>query len=207
MDRPRHTIMPGRSEVSLTDLHARVIDGDLTALEAIAKDVLPRLRCHLHCAFRHIDDDVLQDAAEDAVMDYARSPQRFDASCHESLDRCLYRAAWRNVADSLDADVKRRRREARYATETASQDRTPEVEPSGNIDADLTRRILDFAINDAEREALRCWLTGEHGADRLAQALGVDFLPILEQRRTVKRFKDRILKRIARHASVTGHQP
>jgi RNA polymerase sigma-70 factor (ECF subfamily) len=207
MDRCRNTIIPVGARVSLPDLHARVVDGDRAALEAIAEDVLPRLRRELRRAFRRIADDALQDAAEDAVMDYARCPQDFDASSDESLNQCLYRAAWRNVADSLDADVNRRKREVRYAKETVPQD-TPEMsECSGSIEADLTRRILGLAINDAEREALGCWLTGERGTERLAQALGVAVLPILEQRRTVKRFKDRILKRIARDTSVTDRRP
>jgi hypothetical protein len=200
--------MPARTRASLPDLHARVVDGDLMALEAIAEDVLPRLRRQLRRAFRRTTDDVLQDAAEDAVMDYARCPQRFDASSDESLDRCLYRAAWRNVADSVDADAKRRTREARYVNETAPRGRAPEMtEPSGSIDADLPRLILELAVSDTEREALRCVLTGERSMERLAQALGVGALPILDQRRTVKQFKDRILKRIARHASVTGRRP
>jgi len=200
--------MPGRSGVSLTHLHERLVDGDLMALEAIAEDVLPRLRRELRHAFGRTADDVLQDAAEDAVMDYARCPRRFDASSDQSLNRCLYRAAWRNVADSLDADVKRRRREARYSAETAPQDRAPGMgQRSGISEVDLKRRILELAINDAEREALGRWLDGERCTEPLAQALGVDFLPILEQRRTVKRFKDRTLKRIARYASITGWRP
>jgi len=191
----------------LTSLHTRVIGGDLAALDAIAEDVLPRLRQALRRAFRRIADDTLQDAAEDAIMDYARCPQDFHPSSAESLDRCLYRAAWRNVANSLDSEVKRRRRESRYATETAREDATRRMSQfSDSIEGDLMRQILKLATNDGERTALACWLTGERRTEPLAQALGVGVLSIVEQRRTVKQFKDRILKRIRRRVRVGGHR-
>jgi hypothetical protein len=68
----------------------------------------------------------------------------------------------------------------------------------------MTQRILDVAIDDTEREALGRWLHGERRTGPLARALGAGVLPVPEQRRAVKRFKDRIMKRIARLPSVTG---
>ena len=70
---------------------------------------------------------------------------------------------------------------------------------------DRTRQsILDIAIDPPEREALFRWLNGESGTTPLAQALGISALSESQQRREVKRFKDRILKRIARLVKVRG---
>jgi hypothetical protein len=145
-----------------------------------------------------VADDALQDAAEDALMDYARRPQRVDFSSAESLERFLYRAAWRNAADSLEAEARRRRREALCLLEAARRTSLKTPESSMAHHADLASRILGIAIDDAERNALRCWLSGEHRTGPLALALGVGALTVAEQRRTVKRFKDRMRKRLTR---------
>jgi hypothetical protein len=61
--------------------------------------------------------------------------------------------------------------------------------------------LLATAVSEAERTAL-CLLVddAERRTRPLAIALGVDHLAFPEQRREVKRFKDRVLKRLARLA-------
>jgi RNA polymerase sigma-70 factor (ECF subfamily) len=204
MDRSDIFLTPRPAGVSLIDLHARVVNGDRAALEVIAEQAVSGLYRHLRCAFRRADADVLQDAVDDALMDYARCPERFDASSDEALDRCLYRAAWRNVANSLRDDVRRRKQNAQYVREVILQNSRTTVSRYGvRIDADMTRVLLDLAIDDAERKALACWLRHPCQTAPLAHALGMGMLPIAEQRRAVKRFKDRILRRIARLATAT----
>lgn len=207
VDPPRSgDIMPRDGGGALTDPHDSIVHKDRAAWEALARRALPVLHRQLRSAFRGADDDVLWDAAEDAFMDYARSPQKqnFDPSSVESLDRFLYRAAWRNVANSLRNDVRRRRREARYAGEAAPQ-KTPGTltERSVRIGAEMTRRILAGSLDNTERGALGLWLHGERRTEPLAQALGAGTLPVRQQRREVKRFKDRSRSRICRLLRVT----
>lgn len=208
VDPPRSCdpLIPRDGGGALTDLHDGVVHKDRAAWEALAKRALPLLHRLLRSAFRRADDDVLWDAAEDAFMDYARSSERqnFDPSSVESLDRFLYRAAWRNVANSLRNDLRRRRREARYAEEAARQ-KTPGTltERSVRIGAEMIRRILEGALDNTERGALGLWLHGERRTASLARALGVDALPVRQQRREVKRFKDRNRCRICRLLRVT----
>jgi hypothetical protein len=61
--------------------------------------------------------------------------------------------------------------------------------------------LLTLAQTAAEREALRRWGEDERPL-RIAEVLGLSHLPISEQLREVKRFKDRVKKRARR-----GHPP
>jgi hypothetical protein len=59
--------------------------------------------------------------------------------------------------------------------------------------------LLETAATDGERAALHLFLVqGERRTPPLAKALGLTDLPAYEQRCEVKRFKDRVLKRIER---------
>ena len=189
---------PGQPHVSWTELHDHAVVGNRTALETIAEHALSTLHRQLRRAFPRTDDDLLQDAVTDAFMDYVRRPDHFDSSSSEGLDQFLYRAAWRNAANSLQSDLRRRSREVRYAREARLQALLNQDERSLAIDTTMIRRLLDDTIDVAECEALACWLDGERRTGPLAQALGLGLLPAVDQQREVKRFKDRILKRISR---------
>jgi DNA-directed RNA polymerase specialized sigma24 family protein len=187
---------------ALDHFHCSIVEGDRAALETLAEHALPVLVQQLRRAFRRSDNDQLQDAADDALMDYARAPQRFDPSSGDSLDRFLYRAAWRNVANSLRKDLRRRRRETRYANETACWN-SPET-TTIRLHTEMARRTLERGIDGVEREALELWFDGERRTGALAEVLGFGALQAPEQRRLVKRFKDRNMKRLARLLRVSA---
>jgi hypothetical protein len=68
----------------------------------------------------------------------------------------------------------------------------------------LLERLL-AVCSYRDRAALRVWLSGEESFSRIAPYIGAGSLPISDQRREVKRFKDRIrrtAKRLGLRASV-----
>jgi hypothetical protein len=148
---------------------------------------------------------MLNDAAEDAILEYGRSPARFDALRGVRLDRFLYMAAWRNAVNLLNTERRRQAREKTYA-EAAPIAHTALDFQQGAGSARRERfvrtgvtALLETAVTDGERAALRLFLVqGERGTAPLAKALGLNDLPTSEQRCEVKRFKDRVLKRIRR---------
>jgi hypothetical protein len=150
---------------------------------------------------------MLNDAAEDAILDYGRSPARFDPLRGVPLDGFLYMAAWRNAVDLLNAERRRQAREKTYA-ETAPTAHTAPAFQHGAGSATGERflrtavtALLETPVTDGERAALRLFLVqGERGTPPLAEALGLNALPASEQRCEVKRFKDRVLKRLKRIA-------
>jgi hypothetical protein len=188
---------------SWTHLHDRVIAGDPAALETIAGRALPYLRRRLRRAFPRLGEDVVHDAVVDALMDYFLRPQPFDSASCEPVDHYLYRAAWRNADNALTAQRRRRDREERYAKANRPIASQPAAEVTA-IGTEITARVLEGAIDDAERTAIECWFDGERRTASLARALGVSDRPMTERKREVKRFKDRLRKRFDRLIGRSG---
>ena len=183
----------------LATLCQRIKQGDRAALNELAEYLLPILTRRLRRAYPRVPLDLLVEACEDAVLDYGSRPDRFDTSRGVPLASFLQLVAWRNLANRLEADTRRRRREATYA----SMQRAPtEATPSDQEHtAGPTRaRMVELGHKGVERNALQIWLAGERRTAVLATALGIANLPSPEQRREVKRFKDRLRKRFERAA-------
>lgn len=145
--------------------------------------------------------DVISDACSDAILDYIARPHRFDITRGIPLDRFLQYAAARNMFNYLKAETRRRTRETRYAQECSLDSLSHTVGPG---EREQTRReILALVNNASERAALQDWLDGERDSARLAITLGLSHLTPMQQQREVKRFKDRVLKRLSRHYDIS----
>jgi hypothetical protein len=194
---------------TIRQLHFAVIDGDSAALEELAARVLLTLRRSLVRQFHAVPLDLINDGIEDAILEYAAKPFRFDESFGLSLEVYLRWAARRNVANSLKAEVRRRRREVEFATEMAAravQTQTAAEKRADNrgVSSSFRRDVLALSESEYEQAALSTWLSGERRTAPLAALLGLADLPVAEQRRHVKRFKDRYCKRIIRRFSVAS---
>lgn len=181
------------------DLHSRIVAGDRSVVEDFAARMLDILRRHLRRVFTNLPEEILSDAAEDSLLDYMRRPHTFDPERGVPLSAFLYRAASRNVIDIVRRDLHRRARETTYAATTLLL--TLPCATFALRDHE-TRSPLDLAggFETDERWALWMWTSGECGVSRLAAALGVAHLSQEDQRREVKRFKDRAVKRLRRAA-------
>jgi hypothetical protein len=188
----------------MEDLAARIGRGDAAALGELAQHLLPVLMRRLRRAYGRVPSDLLSDACEDAILEYGASPRRFDPARGVPLDRFLQMAAARNLADLLKADARRRRRETTYVERQQS---APRVRTLLGVEGetDARRRILSVVHGGLERTALAQWLAGEQRAASLAAALGISHLSPVEQRREVKRFKDRVRKRVLRLFGESHH--
>ena len=191
----------------LVGLHWNVCRGDAVAAESVASLVLPRLRRRLRLAFRRVPADVLVDGAVDAIVEYLQRPARFDSSRGVPLDRFLYHAASRNVLDAIRSASSRRARELRYEQEmvAAARDAVSASESARDATQICERHVarLFECTPEWEQRALRCWVAGDRQTDALAVALGFGTLPSVDRQREVKRFKDRILRRLRRIAFPT----
>lgn len=181
-------------------LYDRLRAGDLAALDALAAALLPSLAERLRRRFPRIDEQLLNDAAEDALIDLAGRPERFDPERGVPLDDYLFGAAWRNAADRLRSEGRRRLREAEYARQQGDEFLRPEMDAAeAQHDLDAVLAVLGRAeASEAERQALRLLLEGERSSEVWAHVLGLSGLPPEARRRQVKRLKDRLLKRLRR---------
>jgi hypothetical protein len=102
--------------------------------------------------------------------------------------------ARRNLANRVRSEIALKNREVRYAHDLI----LPRELHMRRTDIDLWDAVSAVTIRSSERRATELWLDGE-GNDAIAQALGVKHLDREHRRREVKRFKDRLLKRLSRH--------
>jgi hypothetical protein len=179
-------------------LHERIVVGDGAAREELAARMLPWLRGRCRAGFRHAGDEIVNDAAEDAILQYLAHPERFDPSKGVPLDRFLHVVAWRRLANQVRNAAAKGRRDAAHAALVMPNEVGQVSGYTSDRDETVTMsRILAAVTDPRERGALLGWIAGDADVV-LAKALGTDGLPAGEQSREVKRFKDRIRRRLRR---------
>lgn len=191
---------------ALLALHRRLLDGDRVASEELIALLLSPLTDRLARRFPHTDEQLIADGIVDALLEYCAQPDRFDAERGVPLDRFLSTAAWRNIANSLRGEHRRKAREekahAAYGEPLVALDPT-----AGNLlqqeeSAQRRRReveVMQMVRTPADQEIVTLRLQGERRTEVFADILGIAHLPAAEQRRAVKRAKDRIDKVLRRH--------
>ena len=190
---------------TLLGLHKRLLSGDRTASEEIAGHLLAPLAREISRRFPRTDKHIVWDGVTDAILDYCIHPDQFDVARGVPLDRFLHTAAWRNVANSLRGEKRRKAREEKAVHVYAES--LVELDPAtGNLlreeslrrqrqQAQLMRTLQD----QKDRQILELRMQGERRTDAFAKILGISHLPTDAQRREVKRAKDRIDKVLRRH--------
>ncbi len=199
--------MPLRFDSSqLFKLHHRLCDGDRTAPDELAELILESLVEAIARQFPHTDEQIIWDGIVEAFLDYCARPSQFDERHRVPLDRFLQMASWRNVANALRGETRRRR----HVETMARIDTTAAVEldpTAGNViqqeDTTLIQRqqvgLMNTLQDPKDRQILALRLQGERRTEAFAEILGISHLPIEAQRREVKRTKDRIDKILRRH--------
>jgi CheY-like chemotaxis protein len=177
-------------------LHSRLLAGQPGALECLDSVFLQALPKRLGSAFPRAPWDFTVDAVMDACLEYGANPAKFDPSRHSSIVEFVYLIARRNLADRLRAESTRKNRELRYAREQTVV--LPPDPDRGRSDIDVWAAVSTVTIDSRERRAVELWLDGA-GNDGIADALGVGHLCAGERQREVKRFKDRLVKRLSRY--------
>jgi DNA-directed RNA polymerase specialized sigma24 family protein len=95
----------------LSAAHARFCQGDPEAFAEIAACLLGSLNLKLRRQFGHLDEHLLAESVEDALLTYCAQPERFDASRGVSLDYFLEGVARGHLANHLRKARRRRQRE------------------------------------------------------------------------------------------------
>jgi CheY-like chemotaxis protein len=189
------TVAPSPSDDPLR-LHTQFLAGRPSALDCLASAFLMILPPRLARAFPRVPRDFTIDAATDACLEYAANPTRFDPSRSASIVDFVYLIARRNLADRLRAEIALKNREVRYARKQPVTF-IPEL-PMRRSDIGVWAAVAAVTINSSERLAVELWLA-DAGSEAVAQALGMGHWDQEDRRRGVKRFKDRLLKRLSRY--------
>lgn len=199
--------LEGRSLVaaealSLAELHEHISCGDMVAREVLSANLLPLLRARLRGLCPAARDDAANDAAVDALLHYFSQPDRFDPSRGVPLEGFLHVIARRRLLNALRHSAARTRWESEHAALHSSASPRLESYSLITIQQGVERALVAANLGTCDRIALSRWLDGED-TSAIAKALEVSNLSIEEQRREVKRFKDRIKAYLRRWSQRT----
>jgi RNA polymerase sigma-70 factor (ECF subfamily) len=185
-------------------VHDRLLQGDPTASADCAGAVIGPLTKRLERRFPELrGSDVLADAVTDAVFSYLKRPEQYDPS-KRGLLGYLAMAAEGDLKNALAKG--RRRKEMELPLEDVDLDTVAgnmvvgPGDPAGEVDVEEIRSGVSAMFDDPrDRQLAELVLDGERSVDLFARILKLENLPIDEQRREVKRHKDRIKKRLERY--------
>lgn len=193
-------------------IHERLLAGDPTASEELAREYLPLIQRHVAaCASNHgiHDHDLVNDATVDAVFGYILHPEKFDP--HKSgLLGYLKRASERDLINVVQKDRRRRRGEElqedveisilarKKSSEIDRIRRGGEDQTISRIQGQRNLAELKETSNRLDNALVRLMAEGERSTGKFAAVLGIDTLPTAEQRQIVKRHKDRLKLQLKR---------
>lgn len=189
------------------NLHRRLLDGDPVAPAVLAMTYLVPVVERLRASSPGVGDDMLiQDAATDAILNYAERPTQFDPA-KSKLFPYLVMAARGDLRNAL---AKRRRRERREVLHDRVEDLSlvrnieqeesePALATGETVSLEEVRRAVQAVItNPTDWRLVELMLDGERRTGVFAKVLGIAHLADEQQRRMVKRHKDRLKRRLER---------
>lgn len=194
-----------RPDPSGRALHARLLQRDPIASSDLATSYLEPLLARLQRAYPRQDSDMLSDIASELILDLPQRPEQYDPD-RLSLPAYLLMAAKRDVLNAIQREQRRLQRIAPLeAVELRPPARNNEYAPAADpadvvaraaADADVAQELA--GLSDTDREVVQLMMDGERRYAVFAGVLGLRGRPDAEQRREVKRAKDRLKKWLQR---------
>jgi hypothetical protein len=194
-------------------LHRRLLEEDPVAPSDLADAYLEPLSVWMVRQNPRIDEDLCVTAAEDAILNLGKNPRSYDSS-RGTLDAYLRMAAKGDLKNLLARERKHRERRVPYDSVELSphlrkyvqdEDSDPQQvavrhETVNELHGRLrvVRRRIDASLSPAEARVMDLMQAGERKTTSYAEALGITHLAPADQRREVKRVKDRLSKRLVR---------
>lgn len=190
-------------------IHQRLLRKDPIAPSELVENYIESLVLRLGRRFPNLDDPhFVHDAVEDALLNYAQHPKRFNPE-KGKLNSYLFMSARGDLQNKLKSEGRRRQREVHVENVELHPDlRNISLEESQNIElplglsmVEIKSQIEQIITNQKDRKLLELILDGERKTKYYAEVLDITHLNLNEQRRQVKRAKDRLTKRLQRLGS------
>lgn len=192
------------SEKWWKDIHERILGSDKIAPAELAEAVLALLERHLRMNHQKIrDEELIADAAVDAVMTYVKEPAKFDPS-KRSLLGYLKMAANGDLLNRLAKEGRRKDRSPGGTDPAVELDESAGKMLAGvrhaadeHIDP-VSKTIVRLFTTERDRRIAHLIVEGERSTAKFAALLGIAGRPTDEQRAIVKKHKDRVKKVLQR---------
>jgi RNA polymerase sigma factor (sigma-70 family) len=200
------------SEAFAKTLHQRLLARDpIAPAELVIAYLEPLVRWLLQRFHSVPDEHLIYDAATDTLLDYSTHPSRFDPGKSPLLSY-LRMSAQGDLRNALQKERRRQQRLQQYLraepVELLSRDgnRGQKDDDTPVASDDLRQRIFEVITEARDRQLLHLILEGERQTRHYAAILGIQNLNQTEQRRIVKRHKDRLKKQLERLGAKL-HEP
>jgi RNA polymerase sigma-70 factor, ECF subfamily len=194
------------------EIHERLLAEDVTAPAELAEILLEPLLQRLAQKYPQLPDpDLLYDAVTDALMSYIKRPAQFNPA-KRTLIGFLVMAAEGDLRNAL-AKVKRRRQKEIPLKDVelkvaAGNSKIEAGNSSTEPEREKLRQALPMIFEDPKDLAMvELMMSGERTTEAFAEVLKLQHLPLEQQRREVKRHKDRLKKRLERYGKYTLKSP
>lgn len=189
------------------EINERLLAGEATAPSELVGKMLPYLTESLsrrNPRFR--DSELLADAITDALVSYIKTPLQFNPA-KLPLKKYLAMSAQRDFQNALAKEKKRRARE--FALEDVELLRDvgnkglrgdPDLLHLGDDRREILCGLKTRFRDPKDFKMVELILGGERATEKFARILDIEDIPLDDQKREVKKHKDRLKKRIERYA-------
>lgn len=197
-----------------TQKHQEIIaQSSPTAFAQLAELALPHLVNFLSQEFLQVEPHLHETAAIDSLLTYHQAPQKYDPT-KLSLFAYLRMSARHDLLNAIDKNNRQKRplvnidepsvNAQLIANDNPADDAFSLAEWLGS-DMDLAEQTLlhDFeaTLTSTDRQFFLLMLNGVRETEPYAEILQIGRSPLAEQRREVKRVKDRLTKSLSRFAT------
>lgn len=210
MHDPYHSEPPAEDTLCL---HRRLLDRDPLAPADFAAAFLKPLIAWLKTTNPGVDPMACEEAADEAIIHFLNNPTGYDSQ-RLGLEAFLRMAARRDLQNLLRKERRHHlhRRDWNVVEQAAEDGKYlgRDDDPSLPLQIEETRQrqtppdTLWQQLTDAERRVWEQMQQGERRYSVYAVIIGVTHLPAAQQRREVKRVKDRLNKRMQRAGGKHG---
>jgi len=190
--------------------HQQILNEDSpTAFAQLSELALPHLIEFLQQEFRQVEVHLHETAAIDCLLTYYAAPEKYDPE-KLTLFAYLRMAARHDLLNAIDHS-KRQRRPLLNIDEPAIQNQlvtetNSESDPfyfeqwleNGDTNKQTMLRQFETELNTTDRQLFLLMLNGVRETEPYAEIMQLASQPISEQRREVKRAKDRLTKKLTR---------
>ncbi len=195
------------------DLHQRVIEGDQAALLLVCDAALPTITARLRRHRPLADPHLIAECVDDTLLAYAAEPGRFRTARNVRLLTYLTGCAKKRLANALRKEETHRRHEQAsglYLEGGRNISGSPSelcaggdnISVEGSLETQRLQALLKVlsALSAREQEEVALLIANRRPTRVWAMLLGVGSCPPQEQKRRVHREKDRLVRRLRRHA-------
>jgi DNA-directed RNA polymerase specialized sigma24 family protein len=189
-------------------LHRRLLNqSDSSVTASISELFFPLLVKSLKASFHYFSDaHIIETVAEDTLINYLTSPEKFDPAKRSLIGYLYMDAYWdvKNLIEKPKKVVELYPHSSEYEVNAVKIDNNPEqvlLERETQLqgeNSDLVRITRSVIADPVDREVLELMMEGVRETQRFAEVLKLEELPPEKQASIVKKHKDRIKKSIQR---------